>query len=125
MVHQPVEELRQTVFMTPKLLDKDFEVIKSIVSYLSRHGQASGYQMRRVIKQSRSHSYFTKFLVDCRVLYKPKYQYFELGEAHADPIAYEIASRQFRNWYRTNHQQHNGHQTNNSIRSIVLHPDTV
>jgi hypothetical protein len=125
MVHQSVEELRETVFMTEKLLNKDFEVIKTIVNYLSRHGQASGYQMRRVIKQSRSHSYFTKFLVDCGVLYKPKYQYFELGEAHADPTAYEIASRQFRNWYRTNHQQHNGHQTNNSIRGTVPHPDTV
>ena len=125
MVHQSVEDLRESVFMTQKLLDKDFEVIKAIVTYLSRHGQASGYQMRYILKKTKSHSYFTKFLVDCGVLYKPKYQYFELGEAHADPIAYEIASRQFRNWYRTNHQQHNGHQTNNSIRSIVLHPDTV
>jgi len=104
MVHQSVEELRETVFMTPKLLDKDFQVIKTIVDYLSRHGQASGYQIRRVIKHSRSHSYFTKFLVDCQVLHKPKYQYFELGEAHADQIAYEIASRQFRHWYRINHQ---------------------
>lgn len=104
MVHQSVEELRRTVFMTPKLLNKDIQTIGWIVRYLNRVKQCNGTQMRNLIRECRSLPYFTKFLVDNGILHKPNYQYFELGEAHADLIAYEVASRQFRQWYRSNYK---------------------